>query len=168
MDLKFSFGGSEPEHHDHGAASGTTPDGVPPGGIPLPFSTAPASSSGVLELAVRRSGGTLVAEAVSGDGVTYGRSEVRLGGEDPAALAAAVRSALSRVVAELGVPLAGSVTALTLDLAAAAHPVVAELGFPTHGDPGSAKPRDPGATAVTDTAFQRRTGIAAGTPVRTV
>jgi len=149
MDLKFSFGGASPDHHDHGGA---------PSGIPLPFTTAPATRSSVLEAAVRRAGdgpdATLVAEILSGDGVTYARAEVASpGDEDPATLARGVRSALSRAVAELDGPLAESVTAVVLDLGDAGAGILTELGI------------DAAAPAV-DPAMQRRIGIAEGTPIR--
>lgn len=97
---------------------------------------------------------TLVAEVLSGDGVTYARAEVAMpGGEDPAALARSVRSALSRAVAELDGPLAESVTAVVIDLGEAGAGILAELGI------------DAAAPAV-DSAMQRRIGIAEGTPIR--
>ncbi|MBL3687593.1 hypothetical protein D3248_11600 [Leucobacter zeae] len=148
MDLKFSFGGASPDHHDHGGA---------PSGIPLPFSTAPATRSSVLEVVVRRSGdapGAVVAEAISGDGVTYARAEVAAPEtRDPQALARSVRSALSRAVAELEGPLAESVTAIALDLDDSSADVLAALGI------------DPAAPAVDD-ALQRRIGVSAGTAIR--
>lgn len=149
MDLKFTFGGASPDPghaaHDHGDA---------PSGIPLPFSTVPlASTSSVLEVRVRRAGGALVAEAVSGDGVVYCDAEVAAG-DDPAGLARATRSALSRTVAGLEGPLAESVSAVVLGLGADGPAVLGEFGIPT------AEP------AAVDAALQRRIGIAAGTPIR--
>lgn len=156
MDLKFSFGGASPDHsHDgHGGA---------PSGIPLPFSTAPASltlttsPSSVLEVQVRCTETEVIAEAVSGDGVTYGRAEVAEVARDPHALSRAVQSAAARVVAELEVPLADAVTAVVLQLDGAEPQVIEGLGFESAQDP---------ALALTSEAFQRRTGIAAGTTVR--
>lgn len=154
MDLKFTFGGASPDQghaaHDHGDA---------PSGIPLPFSTTPiTSSSGVLDVRVRRAGAALVAEAVSGDGVVYCGAEVPAGDEDPAALARATRSALSRAVAGLEGPLSESVSAVVLDLGGAEDAVLRELGiaFDAAQDPA----------AVVDDTLQRRIGVAAGTPIR--
>ncbi len=150
MDLKFTFEGASPDRLD---AAGR---GDAPSGIPLPFSVGPsgtASTSSVLEIAVRRSGAAVLAEVVSGDGVTYARSEVAEDARDPASLARSVRSALARAVAELEGPLAESVTAVVLDLGDAGSAVLGELGL------------DTGAPAVDD-ALQRRIGIASGTPIR--
>ncbi|MCW2288208.1 hypothetical protein EDF60_0863 [Leucobacter luti] len=154
MDLKFTFGGAAPDQHDHGAA---------PSGISLPITAKPVSlgpASSVLEISVRRAETALIAEAISGDGVTYARAEVALaagtapsGEPTPDTLAKAVRSAVSRVVAGLDGPLAESVTGLVLDLGADAADVLAALGM------------DPAAPTV-DAALQRRAGIAMGTPVR--
>ena len=154
MDLKFTFGGASPDHghagHDHGDA---------PSGIPLPFSTTPiTSSSSVLDVRVRRAGDALLAEAVSGDGVVYCSAEVPTADEDPAALARAARSALSRAVAALEGPLAESVSAVVLDLGAAGVPVLRELGIAADAAQDSA--------AAVDAALQRRIGITAGTPIR--
>lgn len=150
MDLKFSFGGASPDHHhdDQGEA---------PSGIPLPFSVAPASTSSVLEVRVRYTESAIIAEAVSGDGVTYGRAELAAPARDPRALARAVQSAVARVVAELEGPLADSVTAVVLQFEGAESQIIEALGFAVAQDP---------ALAHTSEAFQRRTGIAAGTPVR--
>ncbi|WP_427869184.1 hypothetical protein [Leucobacter luti] len=149
MDLKFTFGGASPDHsHGHGDA---------PSGIPLPFSTTPSSASGELLVVARLSGETLVAEALSGDGVSYAHAEIEAaaGGQDPdpAALARAAKSAISRAVAELEGPLADAITALTLDLGGAEAAVAEELGL----DPS---------VPVVDAALQRRIGINAGTKVR--
>ncbi|WP_449281908.1 hypothetical protein [Leucobacter sp.] len=154
MDLKFTFGGASPDHghaaHDRGDA---------PSGIPLPFSTTPiASSSGVLEVRVRRAGEALVAEAVSGDGVVYCSAEVRAGEGDASALARATRSALSRSVAALEGPLAESVSAVVLDLGDDGPVALRELGIAIDAA------QDP--SAVVDEALQRRIGVAAGTPIR--
>ena len=143
MDLKFTFGGASPDH-DHGGA---------PSGIPLPFSTAPASSSSELELVARLADGALVAEALSGDGVSYAHAETSAEDPDPAALARSARSALARAVAELEGPLSEAVTVVVLDLGAASEAVARELGL------------DP-AVPVVDAALQRRIGVNAGTRVR--
>ena len=123
MDLKFSFGGASPDHsHDgHGEA---------PSGIPLPFSVAPASTSSVLEVHVRVTDAQVIAEALSGDGVTYGRAELDEADRDPLALARAVRSVTARVVAELDGPLAEAVTGLVLRLGGREVPVIEALDFP--------------------------------------
>lgn len=150
MDLKFTFGGASP---DHGHAAYDRGDA--PSGIPLPFSTTPlTSSSSVLELRVRRASAALVAEAVSGDGVVYCDAEVPVASEDPAALARAARSALSRAVAGLEGPLAESVSAVVLDLGDAGAGVLSELGIAA-ADP-----------ATVDAALQRRIGVSAGTAIR--
>ena len=143
MDLKFTFGGAAPDH-GHGDA---------PSGIPLPFSTTPASSSSELSLVARHSADTLVAEALSGDGVSYARAETGATAADPTALARSVRSALARAVAELEGPLAESITEVVLDLGSASADIARELGL------------DP-AVPVVDAALQRRIGVNAGTRVR--
>jgi hypothetical protein len=150
MDLKFSFGGASPDHHNDG-------HGEAPSGIPLPFSAAPASTSSVLEIHVRRTESGVTAEAVSGDGVTYGRAEIEAVVRDPEHLARTTQSAVARVVAELEGPLAGSVTAVVLQLDGSEQQVVNALAFEAAPDP---------ALAVTSEAFQRRTGVASGTVVR--
>lgn len=162
MDLKFSFGGASPDH-GHGDA---------PSGIPLPFSVAPASTSSVLEVHVRLTDTQVIAEALSGDGVTYGRSEVDETARDPRTLARASRSVIARVVAELDGPLAESVTGLVLRLDGDEIPVIEALDFPSAPVTGSTAVGDAGtpegsapAVAVTSEGFQRRTGIVSGTPV---
>lgn len=164
MDLKFSFGGASPDH-GHGDA---------PSGIPLPFSVAPVSTSSVLEVQVRLTDAEVIAEAVSGDGVTYGRAEIAAAGRDPLALARAVRSVTARVVAELDGPLSEAVTGLVLTLEGHEVAVIEALEFPlTPVATGSAASSADGASdrstrpavAVTSEPFQRRTGIASGTPV---
>ncbi|WP_053385318.1 hypothetical protein [Leucobacter celer] len=152
MDLKFTFGGASPDHghegHDHGGA---------PSGIPLPFSTTPiTSSSSVLDVRVRRSGGALLAEAVTGDGVVYCSAEVPAGDEDPAVLARTTRSALSRAVAGLEGPLAESISAVVLDLEDDGAAVLREFGIAETGS----------GSGLVDAALQRRIGVAAGTPIR--
>ena len=154
MDLKFTFNGgpSDGDAHDHGHESAA----MPAQGIPLPFTTAPSSTSSVLEIQVRREADDIIAEAVSGDGVTYARAQVPEAGT---ALAATVRSAISRAVAELEGPLSEAVTGITITVGAEGPDVIATL-FPT------AREEEDGAVAFgTDDAFQRRTGISAGTPV---
>ena len=175
MDLKFTFGGASPDQHDHGGA---------PSGIPLPFAgaaSAPVSTSNELDVCVRLATDTdrpsVVAEVITGDGVSYTRSEVELsrprsvGGALPAAdapeidaadidaLTRAVRSAISRAVAALEGPLAQSITAIQLDVPNAAA-VVAGLG----ADPAPvSEPRTAGTIGA---ALQARLGIGVGTPIR--
>lgn len=160
MDLKFSFADRQPAAHDHDADGAA----MPPGSRALPFSTAPSATSSELILRVSRTAGSdadapVVGEALSGDGVSYGRSEVRLRGaaSDIEALAATVRSATARVVAELGDPLSASITRLEFALGGTEASVAALLAL----DPGSG----PGELARASESFQMRTGLAAGTPV---
>jgi len=148
MDLKFSFGGASPASDDA------------PSGIPLPFSTAPTSTSSVLELHLSRvadeSGSDLIScEAVSGDGVSYARAERSSAG---IGLSAAVRSALARVGPELPEALLGSVTAIVASLDGDEAEVFSELGLTV--DPAAKPP------ALVTEALQARTGVAAGTPIR--
>lgn len=170
MSLKFTFGGSSPDHHDHGH-DGETP------GIPLPFDVtakAPvAGTSSVLELQVRQTATAVECTAVSGDGVTYARAEKALAAADtgaadgsatdasPAAsveaVAAAVRSAIARAGAELPEPLIDAVTAVVVDLDGGAD-VLRALGLEV------GEQADP--PTQTSEALRARTGIAAGTPVR--
>lgn len=149
MDLKFSFGGASPDQHDHGGA---------PSGIPLPFpgTSAPASNSSELDVTVRldTSGERkLVAEVITGDGVTYSRGEVAVQpNADAAALSRAARSAISRAVAGLEGPLATAITSIELRFDGAPD-ALGELGL------------DASAPAVTEE-LQARLGISAGTPIR--
>lgn len=175
MDLKFTFGGASPDQHDHGGA---------PSGIPLPFAGAassPVSTSSELDVFVRLvtspEGSTAVAEVVTGDGVTYTRSEVELkrprgvggplpvdSGEtvDPAdtdALMRAARSAISRAIAGLEGPLAQAITSIELDVPGAAA-VVAALGA------GSGPVGDRSIAGTVTEALQARFGVNVGTPIR--
>ncbi|GAA1327704.1 hypothetical protein ACFSWE_11855 [Leucobacter albus] len=175
MDLKFTFGGASPDQHGHGDA---------PSGIPLPFAGAasgPVSTSNELDVFVRLvtspEGATAIAEVVTGDGVTYTRSEVELarartvGGSLPVdsgepieandieALTRAVRSAISRAVAALEGPLASAITSIEVDVPGAAA-VVAALG----AGPGPVS--EPRTAGVVTEALQARLGITAGTPLR--
>ena len=175
MDLKFSFGGASPDHHDHGDA---------PSGIPLPFAgtaSLPVSNSNELDVVVRidRSATEplVVAEVITGDGVTYSRGDVLLpegadqGGADQAgadrdfaALAKAVRSAVSRAVAGLEGPLAQSITAIELQLAsvgAGADTVDAGAGVIQALDLSADDPQ-------VSEALQARIGVSAGTKIRVV
>lgn len=175
MVLKFTFGGASPDQHDHGGA---------PSGIPLPFAGAastPVSTSNELDVAVRivasPEGSTAIAEVITGDGVTYTRSEVVLGrarnvggplvhdgGEqidaaDTEALTRAVRSAISRAIAALEGPLATAITSVTLAVPGAAA-VVASLG----ADPAPLS--DPKSAGSISELMQARLGIAQGVPIR--
>lgn len=159
MDLKFSFGGASPDHHDHGGA---------PSGIPLPFagaSTTQVSTSNELDVVVRvdASGSEplVVAEVITGDGVTYTRSEIACDpsavdhtAPDVAALSRTARSAIARAVAALEGPLATAITSIELRLPASAV-VIAELG-------ADSTP----AGAVVSEALQARMGVNAGVPIR--
>lgn len=157
MDLKFSFGGASPDH-SHGEA---------PSGIPLPFSVAPVSHSSVLEVHVRVTDTQVIAEALSGDGVTYGRAELDEADRDPLALARAARSVTARVVAELDGPLAEAVTGLVLQLGGGEIAVIEALDFPVTpaADAAGTADAERPAVAVTSEPFQRRTGVVSGTPV---
>lgn len=152
MDLKFSFGASNPLP--------LATDGA--GSASLPISTAPASTSSALELRVSLTGATpalAVCEAISGDGVSYARAEKSV--QDPVSstdIAAAVRSALARAGAELPEQLLGSVTGVRLDLDGREIEVLAKLGIPVASGVDS--------LAAVDEALQARTGLAAGTPIR--
>lgn len=144
MDLKFSFGASNP--------------------LPLSAEGAGSASavggSSVLELHV-----TLVPEeslircsGVSLDGVSYASATKQFSSENPAALAAAVRSVLARGGAELPEPLLGSVSGVALSLGGCEAEALRTLELAV--SPGSP------VLAQVDEALQARTGIAAGTPIR--
>lgn len=161
MDLKFSFGGASPDRHDHGAA---------PSGIPLPFAGAastPVSTSHVLELRATLSNPdshapTVIANALSGDGVSYARAEKLVTERTPAGIATATRSALARAAAELGDPLVQSVTAVVLQLGEHRTTAFHELGLASAARPGAAE-----CEGVMTEVLQARTGVTAGTIVRT-
>ena len=168
MDLKFTFGGASPDHHDHGGA---------PSAVPLPFSTSPGSSSSILEVRARLEGAAgdsseapvasdnpgapeapgarVIADAMSGDGVAYSTAEVALTGRETADVARALRSALSRAVAGLEGPLVDSITALVVDLGGAELEALAELGVDTELP-----------VLVVPAALQQRIGVAENTPIR--
>lgn len=138
MDLKFSFGASNP--------------------LPLTSestgSTSLGAGSSSLELRVRRetgiggAPGALVCAAVSADGVEYARAEKPVIDPSPAGLVSAARSVIARAGAELPEPLIGSVTGVVLDLGDPGPDVLAQLGDSA------------------DEGFQARTGIAVGTRIR--
>lgn len=151
MELKFTFSGAAPDHHDHGDA---------PSGIPLPLSTTSklGSTSSVLELRARLAVGEVIAEALSGDGVAYTTAAVEIRSEGSAGLARALRSALSRAVAGLEGPMAETISAVVLDLAGQEDAALGELGIQVI--PG----QDPVATVNDE--LRNRTGAPAGIPVR--
>ena len=143
MDLKFSFGASNP--------------------LPLVSegagSASPGAGSSALELHVRLLDRTLRCEGVSLDGVSYASAEKRLTDEeDPAALAAALRSVLARGGAELPEPLIDSVSAVALSLDGREASTIEALGL-------AVSAHSP-VLAQIDESLQARTGIAAGTPIR--
>lgn len=148
MSLKFSFGGApggaSADHHDHHDA--------PSGATSLPLTPAPAG--GPLTFALSLEPARVTGEARSG-GVAYATAAKPVNGEDPAAVAVAIRSVLSRLEAELVEPMRGTAAAveLTADPALDLAAVLAGLGA------------EPSAPAVGD-ALQSRTGLAAGTPIR--
>ena len=144
MDLKFSFGASNP--------------------LPLSAEGAGSASAGgassVLELHV-----TLVPEesliccsGVSLDGVSYASASKQFSDENLATLAAAVRSVLARGGAELPEPLLTSVSSVALSLGGREADVLEALKL-------AVSPSSP-VLAQVDEALQARTGIAAGTPIR--
>lgn len=144
MDLKFSFGASNP--------------------LPLSAegagSASPGAASSVLELRVSLvDRGRLRCEGVSLDGVPYASAEKQISHEeDPAALAAGLRSVLARGGAELPEPLIDSVSAIALSLDGREVAALEALGLTVSaGSP---------ILAQVDEALQARTGIAAGTPIR--
>jgi len=144
MDLKFSFGASNPlPLTAEGAGS----------------ASAPGPGSSVLELRVSLTpdGGEMVCEGMSGDGVSYGRALRPIAGDGAGDLATALRSVLARGGAELPEPLLGSVTAVVLSLGGREEETLEALGLAV----------SPGAQlAALDGELQARTGIAAGTPIR--
>lgn len=174
MSLKFTFGGGAPGNsgHDHDEHDGHGHGGATPG-IPLPFAGAassgqPISTSSILEIRVTRGTGAaaptdgtantsavaaelVIAEALSGDGVSYGRAEKSITAGDAASLGSAARSVIARVGATLPEPLIGSVSAVVLSFGADGTEVLASLGI---------------ANSAVDEALQARTGLSAGTPIR--
>ncbi len=144
MDLKFSFGASNP--------------------LPLSAegagSASPGAASSVLELHVSLvDGARLRCEGVSLDGVSYASAEKQISSEeDPAALAAGLRSVLARCGAELPEPLIDSVSAIALSLGGREASTLEALGL-------AVSPQSP-VLAQVDEALQARTGVAAGTPIR--
>lgn len=148
MDLKFSFGASNP--------------------LPLASEGAGSASfggpgAGVLELKISLQASEIVAEGLSGDGVSYARVQKPVTGEDPAALAAALRSVLARCGAELPEPLLGSVTAVVVSLGGFEAEVLRELGLVVTETSTSSSSVIQLSTV--DESLQARTGISAGTPI---
>lgn len=160
MDLKFSFGGGSNDSHEH---SGHTSEGAH--GITLPFAGAatagskpPLGASSVLELSVSLADNELVCEGLSGDGVSYASASKPVQGEDPAALAAALRSVIARCGAELPDPLIDSISGVVLSLGGHEAGALEALGLTV--SEGSTQ------LAAIDEALQARTGVRAGTPIR--
>ncbi|CAG7622771.1 hypothetical protein ACFPZL_10895 [Leucobacter soli] len=145
MDLKFSFGASNPLPLTTEGAGSASPG--------------PGSSRLSLRVTLGDFPGQVVCEALSGDGVSYARAEKIAA--DPAALAAAVRSAIARAGAELPEPLIESVTEIELALGGAEAEVLVGLGLALgqNADPT-------GPISSVDEALQARTGVSAGTPIR--
>jgi hypothetical protein len=146
MDLKFSFGASNP--------------------LPLSAEGAGSASAGllgagssVLELRVTLHDTELVCEGVSGDGGSYAKAQKSVVGDDPASLAAALRSVLARGGAELPEPLLESVSAVVIDLGGREAEALEHLGLAV--SPGTQL------LAQVDASLQARTGISAGTPIHT-
>lgn len=140
MDLKFSFGGASPDHHDHGAA---------PSGFSLPLT--PATNASDLLVVVTRDAAGVRGEVRTGAGVVYTSSDVACTDEDT--LPRATRSAVARSVAALEGPLAEQVSAIVLELGDHAESVIEALGL------------DAVAPAVTEE-LKTRVGVAVGVPIR--
>ncbi|MHA3724969.1 hypothetical protein ACXR2T_13950 [Leucobacter sp. HY1910] len=145
MDLKFSFGGASPDHHDHGDA---------PSKFSFPLTPASgAGSASDLEVVVTQAEAGVRGEVRTGAGVVYTSADVACA--DDAALPRAARSAAARAVAALEGPLAEQVSAVVLELGSHSPAVLKALGV------------DAAAPAVTDE-LRSRIGVAAGVPIRIV
>ena len=144
MDLKFSFGASNP--------------------LPLSAegagSASPGAASSVFELHVTLlDGSQLRCEGVSLDGVSYASAEKQVSSEeDPASLAATLRSVLARCGAELPEPLIDSVSGIALSLGGREAAALEALGLTVS--------LDAPVLAQVDETLQARTGLTAGTPIR--
>ena len=144
MELKFSFGASNP--------------------LPLSAegagSASPGVGSSVLELHVTLlDGSQLRCEGVSLDGVSYASAEKQVSSEeDPASLAATLRSVLARCGAELPEPLIDSVSGIALSLGGREAAALEALGLTVS--------LDAPVLAQVDETLQARTGLTAGTPIR--
>ncbi len=137
MDLKFTF--TSPNDHSEQPAS-------PLGKLPIqPVSS--ASSELFVELS--ETGDGIKARAVSGDGVPYGEALRKL--REGEALGVAARSALARVVAEVGEPLSSAISGVRLS--PALHDALLELDA---FDPSG---------SFTSESLQRRAGVSLNTPV---
>ncbi|MHA3683861.1 hypothetical protein ACXR2W_06360 [Leucobacter sp. HY1908] len=143
MDLKFSFGGASPDHHDHGDA---------PSKFSFPLTPATGAASD-LEVVVTQAEAGVRGEVRTGAGVVYTSADVACA--DDAALPRAARSAAARAVAALEGPLAEQVSAVVLELGSHSPAVLKALGV------------DAAAPAVTD-GLRSRIGVAAGVPIRIV
>jgi hypothetical protein len=111
MDLKFTFS----ESQDKSAAEATSADdtaanGAAAPGRPLPFAGATTSGSSELFIELEQEHDAIIGRGVSGDDVEYGRTRRPLRDSEP--LSTAARSALARVIAEIGDPLVRSLTAI--------------------------------------------------------
>lgn len=142
MDLKFSFGGASPDHHDHGGA---------PSGLSLPLTPASHASASDLVVVVSRDAEGVRGEVRTGAGVVYTSADVACANDD--ALPRAARSAAARAVAALEGPLAEQVSAIVFELGEQAPTVLAALGLDA-------------TTPAVDESLQSRIGVAAGTPIR--
>ncbi len=145
MDLKFTFGASNPlPLSSTGAGSASSPG--------------PGSSVLELRVSLRPDDSLMRCEGVSADGVIYASAEKKISAEDPTGLAAALRSVVARCGAELPEPLIGSVSAIAVDLGGSEADALGELGL-------MVSPNAPILAQVNES-FQARTGITAGTPIR--
>lgn len=144
MDLKFTFGASNPlPLSSTGAGSASSPG--------------PGSSVLELRVSLQPDGSLMRCEGVSADGVIYASAEKKISAEDPTTLAAAFRSVIARCGAELPEPLIGSVSAIALDFGGREADALVQLGL-------MVSPTAP-ALAQVDESLQARTGINAGTPI---
>ena len=145
MDLKFTFAKSTPPAADGQAGKAANLTGS--GATQLPLN----SASRNLFVEVLESAEDARAVAVSGDGVNYGSAEKPLGANP----ASAYRSVIARVIAEVGEPLSGSISALKLSISAY-HALASAEEFQ-----GGAFAPD----GTVSQALQLRTGLSAGTRV---
>lgn len=151
MSLKFTFGGSNPDTHDH--------SDTPSGATSLPLTSLQAPGSGPLEFMLALDSAQVSGEARSGSGVAYATASKPVTEQDAAVFAGAIRSVLSRLEAELVEPLRGTATAIEIAIAPAtglnAAGLLSELGVDA-------------TTRAVGEALQARTGVSAGTPIRLV
>lgn len=175
MNLKFTFNGPKPDHEHPSPAGRELPDSLKH----LDFGAKSSGGAGSSDLWLRAA----IAEdhvfvrAVSGDGVVYAKSRVAIrpdqaGAETPASWLSAVRSGASRALAEAGEHLASSIRGLHVLSTGPVTELLADERartlFPAIGVPTTMLPAVPVPGAqlgVSDDAWQRRTGLPAGTPV---